>query len=136
MRTVAMLFVLASLFLLFTCTTRTETPLQAPEVEADDAEKISIVDRTGKKWDITHAVNHYGFKPERFQYGLGPEAIPPILNPRHLEPGDAGYPQDNATTLVLGVAIGDDARAYPLNVMYRHEVVNERFGAQHLAVAY
>lgn len=136
MRTVAALLVLASLFLLYTCTTRTETPLQAPEVETDVAEKIFIVDRTGKKWDITHAVNHYGFKSERFQYGLGPEAIPPILNPRHFEPGDPDYPPDNAPTIVLGVAIGDDARAYPLNVMYRHEVVNERFAARHLAVAY
>jgi hypothetical protein len=43
------------------------------------------------KDDVTYAVNHYGFLPEGFKFGLGPFAIKPILEPSFLSPGDPGY---------------------------------------------
>ena len=33
----------------------------SPAVIEEEEEKIFIVDRTNKKWDITHAVTSYGF---------------------------------------------------------------------------
>ena len=101
-----------------------------------EEESVIITDRTGKEWDITHAVNHYDFDPERFQFGLGPYAIRPILDPVLLFPGQPGYPDDEATFRVVGVEIGGDVRAYRLSVLSRHEVVDEVFGGVHVAVTY
>ena len=44
--------------------------------------RVVIKDRTGKEWDVTHARDNYGLNPSQYQYGIGPFAIPPILNPR------------------------------------------------------
>ncbi len=100
------------------------------------ADQIFIKDRTGKSWNVTHAVNNYGFAPEKFQFGLGPFAIPPILNPKMLDREDAGYPGNNDDFLVIGTTLNGDTRAYPLNVLNRHEVADENFDTVHVAVAY
>ncbi len=97
---------------------------------------FSITDRTGKTWDVTHAFEKYGFIPQSFQYGLGPFAITPINNPQMLSPGDSGYPQDSDSFTILGTTLNGFTRAYPIWVMSRHEVANERFGQGHVAVAY
>jgi len=110
--------------------------LAGEEGKKEEQKRIFIVDRTGKKWDITHAVEKYGFDPDKFEYGLGPMAIPPILNPEMLSPGDDGYPQDTGRFTILGTELNGDVRAYPLTVMIRHEIVNEQFGDAHVAVAY
>ncbi|RME00405.1 MAG: DUF3179 domain-containing protein [Calditrichaeota bacterium] len=99
-------------------------------------QKIYIVDQTGKRWDVTHAVEKYGFKAEAFQYGLGPDAIPPLLHPEMLSPGEPGYPGAHDSFLVLGARIEEEARAYPIDVMSRHEIVDEVFDATYVAVAY
>ncbi len=98
--------------------------------------RFSITDRTGKTWDVTHAFEEYGFVPESFQYGLGPFAITPINNPQMLSPGDSGYPLDSDSFAILGTSLNGFTRAYPIRVMSRHEVANERFGEAHVAVAY
>lgn len=109
---------------------------------ADNAEvvergkKILIKDHTGKEWDVTHAVENYNFVASQFQYGLGPFAIRPILEPEMLNPGDAGYPAKNNDQLVIGTILNRETRAYPLSVLSRHEVADEVFGDQHVAVAY
>jgi uncharacterized protein DUF3179 len=97
---------------------------------------IFIVDRTNKEWDVTHAVNVYGFKPESFQYGLGPRAIQPINNPQMLSSGQSGYPGSNNTNQIIGTTLKNDTRAYPLNVLSQHEMVNEKFGTAYVGVAY
>jgi len=98
--------------------------------------QIIIKDNTGKEWDVTHAVNEYGLVASQFQYGLGPFAIKPILNPEMLSPGDPDYPTNSNNQLVIGTTLNKDTRAYPLNVLSRHEVADEKFGDQHVAVAY
>jgi hypothetical protein len=40
------------------------------------------------------------------------------------------------TDPVLGLAIGDDRRAYPLRIMNWHEVVNDRFGGRSVVVTF
>jgi hypothetical protein len=112
-----------------------EPEVQSAEVIREDG-KIFIRDQTGKRWDVTHAVEEYGFDPAAFEHGLGPTAIRPIQNPQMLRPGDTGYPADFDETVVLGAKLQGDARAYPLNVMIRHEIANESFGNTHVAVAY
>lgn len=110
--------------------------VKPPARPVQEHEKVFIVDLTGKRWDVTHAVNQYGFLPEKFEFGLGPDAIPPILEPRMLSPGEEGYPEDSAGFPVMGTEINGESRAYPLTVMSRHEIVDELFGEQHVAVAY
>jgi len=98
--------------------------------------RIFIVDNTGKEWDVTHAANVYGMQPDRFQFGLGPNAIRPIQNPKFLSPGDAGYPADNDDRLVIGSVFNGVNRAYPIDVLSSHEIVDDVFGDTHVAVAY
>ena len=108
--------------------------------ESDEAfaieNKIVIVDRTGKSWDITHAVRKYGMVALNWNFGLGPNAIKPIINPRFHEPGDPEYPGPSDRLRVLGLSIDGDTRAYPVWVLSSHEVVNDVVGGQHVAVTY
>ena len=110
-------------------------PSDDDEEEEDEEENIYIIDRTGKQWDITHAVKVYNFVPEDFQFGLGPFAITPIINPEMLSPGDPGFPAPDATR-VIGTTINGDIRAYPLETLVFHEIVDENFEDIHVAVAF
>ncbi len=95
-----------------------------------------ITDRTGKEWDVTHAVEKYGFRTNSFQFGLGPDAIKPINNPVMISQDEPGYPGDNSTEPVIGLEIDGDERAYSIQVLTRHEVVNDRVGEKDVAVVY
>jgi hypothetical protein len=113
--------------------------VNSSEEEAEvfrNGDQIFIKDNTGKSWNVTHAVNEYGFIPQQFQFGLGPFAIRPILNPKMLNPGESGYPGNSESFLVIGATIDGDTRAYPLNVLSGHEVADEEFETAHVAVAY
>jgi hypothetical protein len=110
-------------------------PFEGFEIIRADG-KISIVDQTGKIWDITHAVEEYGFVPEEFQFGLGPNAIEPISNPQFLAPGDPGYPATANDFLVIGYKDTSLIRAYSLNILVHHEIVNEEFNQLPFVVAY
>jgi len=127
-------FILICIILsVFSCDTL--SPQDDTEIIRED-DKIYIVDNTSKKWDVTHASNVYGLHPNNFQYGLGPFAIEPINNPVMLSKGENGYPSSNNTSTVIGANFYNSVRAYPLNVLSRHEIVNEIFSDNHVAVAY
>ncbi len=115
---------------------QTSEPMGGTAEVRRDGDKIIIVDQTGKSWDVTHAVNEYGFQARAFQFGIGPFAIRPIQNPTMLSPGDAGYPSPQSDFLTIGYDHNGDKRAYPLYVMGSHEIVDEQFGQTHVAVAY
>jgi len=101
-----------------------------------EGDQILIKDNTGKKWDVTHAVNNYRFKAADFQFGLGPFAIQPIIEPEMLTIGDLHYPDQNDSRIVIGTSIHGEARAYPLEVLSRHEIVDEKFDSTYVAVGY
>lgn len=124
---------LAWIFLL-SCTDSSTGPV-GPTVESRDG-KFFIVDRTGKSWDVTHAKEKYNMDPFAFQFGLGPFAITPLLNPEMLAPGDPGYPEVPSPFMVLGVSLANDPRAYPIRVLSWYEIADEVFGETHVAVAY
>jgi hypothetical protein len=106
------------------------------EPDTSDTNKIFIRDRTGKEWDVTHAVNEYDFDAKRFQYGLGPFAIQPILDPQFLSPKDPDFDSVNENELVIGTVINGVARAYPLSILRSHEIVDEKFNRTYVAVGY
>ena len=126
---------LGGALLLGRCST-SPTEQSGPKAVVERDGKVFIIDVTGKSWEVTHAKEMYGMEPHLFQYGLGPYAIRPILDPEMLSRGERGYPADNEIFLVLGTEIDNDARAYPLEVMSYIEIVDEKFGNTHVAVAY
>ncbi len=66
---------------------------------------------------------------------LGKDGIPAILAPRFLDAGAAAG-QMLPNERVLGVSINGDHRAYPLNLLSRHEIVNDTVGGVPVAVTW
>ena len=141
----SLLFVGTSLFAFSLCgcsVTDVQDTVPRPVEVEERGEKIYITDQTGKQWEISHAVNKYGMQPENWQYGLGPNWFAPLILPKMRCPGDPGYPTGDdffrnfSTDLVVGAEIKGDARAYPLAVLYNHEIADENFGGIYVAVAY
>ena len=97
---------------------------------------VTITDRQSHDWDISTAVYKYGFEPQDFDYGLGVNVIRPIVQPVFLAPGDADYPGDGEDFSLVGIELTGEARAYPIDILTRHEIVNDVVGGAHLAVSY
>jgi len=93
--------------------------------------KSYIVDRTGARWDVTQAES-IGFKPERFQYGLGKDAFTPLDDRGMNDAPDTVSPD----LRVIGIRKGEEARAYSVPRLKRHEVANSRIGGEPIAAAY
>ncbi len=62
------------------------------------------------------------------------DGIPALSQPRSLAAKSADYLA--AEDRVIGVSIGNAARAYPLRILNYHEIVNDQLGGQPLAVTY
>jgi hypothetical protein len=122
--------VLACTFALPACS------VQDVSVVEGERDRIVITDVKGERWDITTAAYDYKMDPEKFEHGLGKDAIVPLDSPPMLSPGDRGYPSDDASFLVVGTVVGDDIRAYGKLDIVRHEVVDAVIGGAHLAVTY
>ena len=62
------------------------------------------------------------------------DGIPALTDPKFVAPTEVSWlePEDR----VLGVVHEGVARAYPLGIMNYHEIVNDRFGGEFLAVTY
>jgi len=93
--------------------------------------KIYIVDKTGYKWDVTQA-GSIGFKPEKFQYGIGKDAILP-LDASGLSNDKKDVPDD---LRIIGVEEGTSAQAYSVQKLRSHEVANSAIGSKPIAVGY
>ena len=66
---------------------------------------------------------------------LGYDGIPAILNPEFVDADIADiWMQPNEP--VLGVSINGENKAYPLNMLSRHEIVNDTVGGQPVAVTW
>lgn len=63
--------------------------------------------------------------PPGFRQLLGRDGIRPIYEPVHVEADDVDWDDD---TLVIGVALDGQARAYPVQALNRREMVNDRIG--------
>ncbi len=66
---------------------------------------------------------------------LGKDGIPAILDPQFLHSEDAAS-QMKANERVIGLSIDGDHRAYPLNLLSRHEIVNDTVGGVPVAVTW
>jgi hypothetical protein len=93
--------------------------------------KTFIVDWHGERWEIDQAMS-IGFKPHRFQHGIGRNAFMPL--------DDSNFSKDNANVKrnmrVIGIAEGDHANAYAVSKLWRHEVANSFIGEKPITAAY
>lgn len=71
--------------------------------------------------------------PAAFKRYLPRGRIPSLDEPRFVPAREARIPSD---AWVLGVVMNGEARAYELNLLTRHEVVNDRFGSQPVATVW
>ncbi len=76
--------------------------------------------------------------PLKFQYGIGKDTIPAIDEPLFVAVDDPRLEEQNVTddSRVIGYAVGGDARAYPIRIMDRHELVNDAVGGNPVTVAW
>jgi hypothetical protein len=61
------------------------------------------------------------------------DGIPALTNPEHSAAAGAPWSDDD---LVMGVAHGGEARAYPLDILVWHELVNDTVGGRPILVSY
>lgn len=94
-------------------------------------EKAYIEDQDGERWDVTQAKS-LGFKPERFQYGIGRNAFTP-LDDSSLSDGSSAVLRNPR---VIGITDGTEARAYAIPKLRYHEIANTRIGTKPVAVGY
>ncbi len=92
--------------------------------------KVYIVDQTGARWDVTQAES-IGFKPERFQYGMGRNFFTPLDDSKLSD-----KPDENSKLRVIGITEGTDAKAYSVPKLSRHEIANSKIGEKPVAVGY
>jgi hypothetical protein len=91
------------------------------------------------EFDLTSAV----VEAELIVRGMPIDGVRALDNPATISPAEIDrYNEEERgkllvpTDRVIGVAIGSEARAYPLRVMRWHEVVNDSLGGEPIAVTY
>ena len=94
-------------------------------------DRTYLIDRTGEQWDITQAVS-IGFEPRFFEFGIGRNAF------RSLSESDwsRNNGKNESNFRVIGVAGGDEAHAYSVSKLSRHEIANTVLGPEPIAVGY
>ena len=69
-----------------------------------------------------------------FHGGPPRDGIPAINNPVFVPAAEVDFLRDD--DIVIGVRVGDTARAYPTRILVWHEIVNDRIGEDYFAVTY
>lgn len=73
-------------------------------------------------------------RSELLDGGPPPDGIPPIDEPTFHRAGDVDFLED--TEPVLAVEVDGEARAYPVQIMIWHEIVNDTFGDLPVTITY
>jgi len=73
-------------------------------------------------------------RDEVFDGGPGKDGIPALTEPEFISAGEAEYLSDDE--LVLGFVHGDEARAYPHDILDWHEIINDLVGDVNISVTY
>ena len=69
-----------------------------------------------------------------FQGGPAKEGVPSIEDPQFLSPANASFLQDHEP--IIGVFVNGIAKAYPIKIMNYHEIINDQFGDEAVAITY
>ena len=74
--------------------------------------------------------------PDFLVTSVGRDAIPALTDPLMVGPEDPGADYLVDSDRVLGVFLDGEARAYPHNILWHHEIVNDRVGGLPISVTY
>jgi hypothetical protein len=92
---------------------------------------------TAQKGEGTQqAANHVVPPNQIVSGGPPPDGIPSIDNPRFVSAANASVWLANDYDSVIGVSLNGDVRAYPLQILVWHEIVNDVVGGVPIAVTY
>ncbi len=94
------------------------------------AETVTIVDPSARS-----APGSNGTLDLKIVTVLGRDGIPAILDPVFANRAEA-MAQMEPSERVIGVSINGEHRAYPLNLLSRHEIVNDTVGGKQIAVTW
>lgn len=89
----------------------------------------------GEKENQYFDITDYELKDEQFHYGIGREAFPAILEPKFIsvEEADALWNEDAHFLVAFK---GNEVKAYSIEDLTRHEVVNDELDGQPIMAAY
>ena len=87
-------------------------------------------------WIVAHVAAAFSadLRPEEIVTVLPKDAIPAILSPSFDDAKKASWLKGK--DFVVGVEFGGDSRAYPVPILSRHEIVNDRVGGIPIAVTW
>ena len=111
--------------------------------------RVSVKEENGKKllwasgqresedsewFDVTDAI----IPPEKFNHGIGKDRIRAIDDPVFVDPGDKRLKRHriDGKTPVIGYVHNGEAKAYPLDLMRRHELANDTIGGKPVTVGF
>ncbi|EGQ43011.1 MAG: protein of unknown function, DUF3179 [Candidatus Nanosalina sp. J07AB43] len=104
------------------------------EGSAPDLQNRSF--NTSSEIKMTESGRKYIVRPDELLQGCpgGKDCIPSIDNPQF----DSAEEVDwlNPSDKVVGLEVNNESRAYPLKILSRHEIVNDRIGGKPVAVTY
>ena len=111
-----------------------ETPTSAPTL-APTPNPTYTATATATPTPIPTATTTSGEVALRIITLLRKDAIPAILEPQFASPQSAEKHMTD-TEQVIGVFINGDARAYPIEILSDHEIVNDVVGGEPIAVTW
>lgn len=89
----------------------------------------------GKRSTTTFDLTHHTVPLDQIvDGGPGKDGIPAILEPRFVSAEEAAFLHDEDR--VLGLTLGQAAKAYPIKILNWHEIVNDSLGATPIVVTY
>ena len=94
------------------------------------SETVTIVDESAQR-----TPDSTGVRELKIVTILGRDGIPAILDPVFGSRAQA-VAQMDPLERVIGVSINGESRAYPLNLLSRHEIVNDTVGGKPIAVTW
>ena len=80
-------------------------------------------------------ITEFRLNSEQLHYGLGRENFPALIEPEFVTATEADEWIPDMDK-VLAVKIGDEVKVYPVNLLMRHEVVNDVVGGRPIFAAY
>lgn len=99
--------------------------------EVDGKKMLYGGESENQHFDITG----YLLNDEQFHYGIGRERFPALLQPEFISVAEADEIWADSTRFLLAQS-GDDIRAYSVEDLTRHEIVNDVLDGQPIMAAY
>ena len=102
-----------------------------PDFVVREGGKSFIVDQLGERWEVTQAES-IGFKPGKFQYGIGRNAFITLDDSLLTGPGS----RLPGGARVIGISEGTEAKAYSVSKLRGHEISNSELNGKPVAIGY